>query len=285
MSAEGNSPAATMPEVRSLFVEAGGLRTHYLEAGSGTPVVLLHSGEYGGCAELSWERTIAALATRFRVVAPDFVGFGKTEKVFSFDDMWEFRIRHITAFLHRLGIGRAHFIGNSMGGTLLLQVAAMAPCPWPIDKAVIVSGGGQVPENAAREILNSYDGSLEHMRRIVEVLIVNPALRGDAHYIARRHALSLEPGAWEATAAARFRAPWRPQGLRMPQPPDYSSVTRPVLLVVGAQDPLREPGFGPKLQAQVPGAELHIIPNAGHCPHLDAPEAFNTVALRFLGEA
>lgn len=273
---------STQGSVQSRFVVAGGLKTHFLEAGVGFPVVLLHSGEFGGCAELSWEKTIAPLAERFRVIAPDWAGYGRTEKVFSFDDMWGFRVRHITAFLQTLGIGPAHFVGNSMGATLLLQVAAMNPCPWPIDKAVIVSGGGHIPENAARETLNSYDGTLDHMRRIVEVIFLNPEIRNDAAYIERRHMLSLEAGAWESTAAARFRAPWRESGARMPQPPDYSSVSRPVLLVTGEQDSLREPGFGPKLQAEIPGALLHVIKDAGHCPHLDSPDEFNTALLRFL---
>lgn len=278
----GSAPASTAIRVSSRFVVAGGLRTHFLEAGEGFPVVLLHSGEFGGCAELSWESTIGPLSRHFRVIAPDWAGFGKTEKVFSFDDMWGFRIRHITAFLQVMGIDRAHFVGNSMGGTLLLQVAASKPCIWPIEKAVIVSGGGQIPENAARETLNSYDGSPDHMRRIVETMFVNSARRNDAGYIERRHELSLEPGAWEATAAARFRAPWRASGARMPQPPDYSAISQPILLVTGEQDSLREPGFGPKLQAEIPGAALHVVGNAGHCPHLDVPDEFNAVALRFL---
>ncbi len=245
--------------------------------------MLLHSGEFGGCAELSWEKTIGPLSERFRVIAPDWSGFGRTEKVFSFDDMWGFRIRHITAFLRVLGLDKAHFVGNSMGGTLLLMAAAQSPCPWPIDRLVIVSGGGSIPENAVRETLNSYDGSLDHMRRIVQTIFVNPAVRNDEAYVVRRHQLAGLPGAWEATAAARLRAPWRDAGSRMPQPPDYSTIGRPVLLVTGEQDSLREPGFGTKLQEQVPGSALHVVKNAGHCPHLDEPDEFNGVLLNFLG--
>jgi pimeloyl-ACP methyl ester carboxylesterase len=120
------------------------------------------------------------------------------------------------------------------------------------------------------------------MRRIVETMFVKPEVRGDAAYIERRHQLSLELGAWEATAAARFRPPWRASGARMPQPPDYSSISRPILLVTGEQDSLREPGFGVILQAEIPGASLHVVSSAGHCPHIDAPAEFNAVALRFL---
>jgi len=263
-------------------VRAGGVMTHYLEAGSGFPLVLLHSGEFGGCSELSWERNIAALSQRFRVIAPDWAGFGKTAKVFSFDDMWSFRIDHITAFLHVLGVERAHFMGNSMGGTMLLATIARPDCPWPVEKAVVISGGGDVPDNEARQILNSYDGTREHMRRIVEVMFVNPAVRNDDAYIDRRHELSLAPGAWECTAAVRFKAPWRQGGAVMPKKPDYSGVRVPVLLVTGAQDPLRAPGFGASLQKEVPGAQLHVFENAAHCPHIDEAGAFNALALRFL---
>ena len=124
---ERRAGAAPSTGIHSRFVVAGGIKTHFLEAGSGFPVVLLHSGEFGGCAELSWEYTIGSLAERFRVIAADWAGFGKTEKVFSFDDTWGFRIRHMTASIQILGLESAHFIGNSMGGTLLLQALASKP--------------------------------------------------------------------------------------------------------------------------------------------------------------
>src|SRR5882762_1596314 len=103
-----------MSAIQSRFVDVLGMRTHYLESGRGFPVVLLHSGEFGASAELSFEFTLPALSDRFHVIAPDWLGFGESAKIFSFEDMRGFRIRHITAFLKVLGIGRAHFIGNSM---------------------------------------------------------------------------------------------------------------------------------------------------------------------------
>src|SRR5262245_55950028 len=113
-----------MKSIESKFIDALGMRTHYLEAGHGFPVVLLHSGEFGGCAEASWEFTIPSLSEHFRTIAPDWLGFGESAKIFSFEDMRGLRIRHITAFLKALGIERAHFIGNSMGGGMLASVAA-----------------------------------------------------------------------------------------------------------------------------------------------------------------
>jgi 2-hydroxymuconate-semialdehyde hydrolase len=270
-----------MASVYSRFVMVDGIKTHYLEAGSGPPLVLLHSGEFGGCAELSWEHNIKAFARYFHVYAPDWLGYGRTDKLFSFENMWGFRIRHITGFLRTVCIERAHFIGNSMGGTMLLGVAAMEDPSWDMDKIVVVSGGGHIPENSARDILNSYDGTREHMRKIVETMFVDPQIRNNEAYIERRWKVSRELGAWECTAAVRFKAPWRePSG--MPKPPDYSRMKVPVLLITGAQDCLREPNFGPTLQAQIPGAQLHVAENAGHCSQIDVPEEFHSVVLDFL---
>ena len=270
-----------MTTAQSRFARIDGVDTHYLEAGRGTPLVLLHSGEFGGCSELSWERNIDALASSFHVFAPDWVGFGKTEKLFSFDDMWGFRVRHIAAFVKAMGIDKAHFIGNSMGGTMLLAVAASETPAWPLDRIIAIAGGGNVPDNAARQILNSYDGTREHMRKIVEAVFMDPAIHKDEDYITRRNDLARAHGAWECTAAVRFKAPWATRSA-MPEKPDYSKLACPTLLVTGEKDSLRDPGFGEALQKEIPGSMLHVIKGAGHCPHIEKPGEFNEVALRFL---
>ena len=74
--------------IESKYVAVDGVNTHYLEAGDpdAPTVALLHSGEFGGCAEISWEFAVPALAEHFHVVAPDWLGFGRTDKVFDFAD-------------------------------------------------------------------------------------------------------------------------------------------------------------------------------------------------------
>jgi pimeloyl-ACP methyl ester carboxylesterase len=271
----------TTPAIHARYISVGGLRTHYLEAGEGPVIVLLHSGEFGGCSELTWEYNIAALARHFRVVAPDWLGYGKTAKFFDFEDMWHSRIAHITGFIEAMNIDRAHFIGNSMGGTMLLYTAAMPDCPWPIERLVAVSGGGHVPDNAARQILNNYDGSIEQMRKIVSVLFKNPAIASDEAYVRRRHELSLVPGAWECTAAPRLRLAGRPAA-SLSRPTNYANIKQPCLLIAGEADPLREPGWADALRREIPGARLHVMKDAGHCPQIDAPDEFNRLVLDYL---
>ena len=271
------------PAIASRYVLVDGIRTHYLEGGRGPTLVLLHSGEFGGCAEITWEFNLAALARHFHVVAPDWLGFGKTAKLFSFDDMWALRVDHMTRFLRTLCIDRAHFMGNSMGGSMLAEIAALHTPGWNIDRMVLVSGGGHAPDNEERRTLNTYDGSREHMRRMIAVLCRNEAIRADEAYLDRRWAAAQEPGAWECTAAARFRAPWvAGQGRGRP---DYAPIRVPTLIIAGGADPLREPGYGPELQAQIAGSELITFPNASHCSQIDGGEDFNNAVIAFLSRA
>src|SRR5687768_10593104 len=266
-----------MSEIASRFVDVEGMRTHYLEAGAGFPLVLLHSGEFGGCAELSWEFNLPALAEHFHVIAPDWLGFGESAKIFSFDDMVSLRIRHMAALLTRLGISHAHFIGNSMGGGVLARVAAMdEPC-WPIARMVLASAGGVAPVNETRRLLNSYDGTREHMKRIIEATILVSPVRSDEAYLEKRHRISLIPGAWECTAAARFRRP----GVRTREreETDYRDIKRPTLIVAGGRDPLREPGYAYRLQMEIAGSELIVFEEAAHFPHIDFPDRFNRAAI------
>ncbi len=82
------------------YVSVDGINTHYLEAGErfkgkAPSVLLLHSAEFGGAAELSWEFNIGPIGEHFHVIAPDHLGFGRTDKVFDFCGQFPRRIRHI----------------------------------------------------------------------------------------------------------------------------------------------------------------------------------------------
>src|SRR6201986_5443487 len=115
-------------EVHRKTMLVDGLATSYLEAGEGDPVVLLHGGEFGASAELGWEGNIAALAERYRVLAPDQLGYGPSAKVIDFVDGRGMRIRNVARFCEVLGIESAHFAGNSMGAiNLLTDTTSEAP--------------------------------------------------------------------------------------------------------------------------------------------------------------
>src|SRR5262245_47936288 len=95
---------------RSLFV--GDIKTHFLEAGQGPELILLHGGEYGASAEITWKHNIGSLAERFHVIAPDMLGWGGTDKIYNFSDPAGYRINHLRRLFDLLGIHQAFFVGN-----------------------------------------------------------------------------------------------------------------------------------------------------------------------------
>jgi pimeloyl-ACP methyl ester carboxylesterase len=263
-----------------------GLETHYWETGEGPPLVLLHGGEFSGCAELSWEYNFAALAEKYHVYAPDFVGFGKSAKAHDFNDFLAFKIRHIANFCRQLGLVNVPFVGNSMSANFLIRDVASAEPLFPASKFVAISGGGPVPANEARAALTEYDCTIESMKRVLWGLFHDKVWYEDEAYIQRRFDASLIPGAWECSAAARLRAPnvvreyAYERALRNQL--NYDNVKTPMLLMSGAEDKLKPRGFAHELAKQIPSATAIEMPNVGHCAHIETPNAFHSVLFDFL---
>lgn len=263
-------------------VDVDGLTTSYLEAGTGDPVVLLHGGEFGGCAEIAWEHTIATLAEHYRVLAPDMLGFGESAKVIDFTDGRGMRIRHIARFCSVLGVGPAHFVGNSMGAINLLVDATSERPVLPVRSLVAICGGGDIERNEHVAALYDYSATVEGMRAIVAALFAGADYPADDAYVQRRYESSIAPGAWESLAAARFRRP----GLQPPPTPSsvraYERITVPVLVIEGGADKLLPAGWAARIAGQVPDGRAAVVENAGHCPHIESPDAVNELLLDFL---
>ena len=281
-SSPSEKTATGLPDsVLDRYVRVGNIRTHYLEAGnSGPTVVLLHSAEYGARASFSWFANIEFLAQDFRVVAPDMVGFGYTDKLHSFTDQWMLRVQHIRDFLETLCIEDAHFVGSSYAGGLIQRVGLMEPALWPIRSITSIGGGGAFPDSPARRKLFGYDGTLESYRDMMRVLCDDPCWHAD-DVVMERWQASIEPGAWEALSAPRLAMP----GAQAPPPPPQPTMQDlriPTLIVAGDRDELRTPEAQRALASEIPNAEFHLLSPAKHNPHYECPDAFNQIAREFL---
>ena len=272
--------------VRRVSTYVNGLATSYLEAGPDRmcdtrPLVLLHGGEFGGDAELAWERVIDRLAVDRRVVAPDVLGFGESAKVVDFVDGRGIRLRHVAALCATLGIERADFVGNSMGAVMLLVDAASGNPVLPVDRIVAICGGGEILANEYSQALYEYDATVEGMRRIVRALFASESWLND-EYVHRRRESSLRPGAWEAVAAARFRRPGHvsASGSEL----DYHRIGHPTLLVEGELDKLKPRGWAKEIASRIPGASSAVVNGAGHCPQLERPEEVVRLIRAFLDD-
>lgn len=276
------------PPLTEKFVLAGGFRTRYLEGGIGTTsVLLLHDGGFGGAAETTWGHVAPALVEAgYHVLVPDMLGFGATDKAYFFDrSPVAFRIKHIADFCAAISVSRAHFVGNSLGGTLIMRALAIDPLPWPFSSASSISGTGgpwRVPEAMAS--LAEFAGSLESMAKLVAML-ADPGQNGFDHdsYVRQRLAQSLVPGHYAALAAARLQTPWEEGRQSAPAdvyPQSIAGCKVPLLLVEATEDPTCQPDWSAKIQQVVPAAVVEKI-SGRHSPNVDRPNEISGMLVRW----
>ena len=140
-------------------VVANGIRTNYLEAGSGEDVVLIHGSGPGVTSYANWRLVIPALAENFHVVAPDMVGFGfsdRPEGVKYGLDTWA---DQTVGVMDALGIEKANLVGNSFGGSIALRIATKHPDR--VNKLVLMGSMGvhfEITEGLDK--VWGYDGTL-----------------------------------------------------------------------------------------------------------------------------
>ena len=117
------------------------------------------------------------------------------------------------------------------------------------------------------------------------VMISSKAVYIDEAYVARRQVFARMPGAWESTAAARFKSPFvetKGSGFGQADATPYEQIAFPTLMVAGKEDRLRETGYADELGRRIPDCELHVLEECGHCPNIEMADAFNEITIRFL---
>jgi pimeloyl-ACP methyl ester carboxylesterase len=254
-----------------------GHKIHYLEAGRGDPVILLH-GMGGEGAR--WMPTIKAVAPNRRAIAPDQIGFGQSDKPLTSYHSGVFA-GFVAGFLNAIAVPRATFIGQSMGAAVALHLAVHHP--EMVERLVLTNGGGfrntsdpppPAPNWHDRQIANA--GTLEESREYLQKLYYDKSLVTDKvvehNLILRlRSAYTIES---MQTANAR--------GLGGLTEEEVRTIKAPTLLVWGMNDPLSPLANADKLQAAIKNSRKVLIDKAGHFPFLEHPEKFNQTVLEFL---
>src|SRR5689334_8369274 len=166
--------AATTPADKTATVF--GARIHYLEAGSGPAVILLHG--LGGDTS-NWAMTVAPLAAKFRVIVPDQIGFGRSDK-----PLLNYRVATLVDFLDgfmkQVGVERASLVGNSLGG---FTAAAFALAhPEKVERLVLVDAAGfSLPKDVDPRTLSALNPSTrEQAKLILSLVFYNKQFTTDA---------------------------------------------------------------------------------------------------------
>ncbi|PHV03874.1 2-hydroxy-6-oxo-2,4-heptadienoate hydrolase [Janthinobacterium sp. BJB412] len=269
------------PEIGRSIV-ANGIATNYHDAGTGPVVLLIHGSGPGVTAWANWRLTLGALAQRYRVVAPDMVGFGYTERPAGVRYTMENWVAHILGFMDALGIERAHVVGNSFGGGLALALAIQAP--QRVRRLVLMGSAGlSFPLTEGLDKVWGYAPSIAAMRGLLDVFAYNRDLVTDE--LARmRYEASVRPGCQEAFSSM-FPSP-RQRGVDALASAEASiaALPHPTLVVHGREDKVIPLESSYRLFGLIPQAQLHVFGQCGHWTQIEHAGRFNALLDGFFGE-
>ena len=248
-------------------------KIHYLDTGSGKDVVVLlhafplHSG--------MWSRQVAALSPRFRVIAADYPGLGKSPprpEPSTMDALAE----QVLGLLGSIRVDRAVVVGLSMGGYLAFEIYRQRPGLFRGLVLCDTRPGADTPEGAAgRETFakNALEKGLHWVADEMTPKLLRP--QPDAAAVREvRHLIG--EGTPAGVAAAQRGMARRPDST-----PTLATIACPTLVVVGAEDTLTPPAEAEKMVAGIKGSKLARIPGAGHLPNVENPGAFDLALLDF----
>jgi pimeloyl-ACP methyl ester carboxylesterase len=272
----------------SRFIEVGGVRVHYQEAGDpgGSPLFLVHGFL---SSTFVWSQVFLELAAAgFRVIAPDLIGYGYSAKPRNFDYSIESQAKVLAGLLERLRCEDAILVGSSYGGAVSLTVALDQP--ELVRKLVLV---GAVSNNEPKRFM-----MMRLVRTPVVGDIVSPLLAGSRRLLRSRmkrvydrHQTSLDEFRVDARflplrAAGTHRAIIRTvrnwDALRIQK--EAHLVKHPTLLIWGDNDPDIPLKDGEELQQQIENSRLIVFKDCGHHPQEEYPAAFTKAVLEFCGK-
>jgi 2-hydroxy-6-oxonona-2,4-dienedioate hydrolase len=257
-----------------------GFKLHYLEAGRGAPVVLLHG--LGGDGS-RWAPNIDPLAKEFHVFALDQIGFGDSDKPLA-NYHTGMLAEFLAGFLKAVGVEKASLVGNSMGAGVALYMAAKFP--QAVDRIVLADGGGyrsaagrtaaaptpdalhrrQIQNSVTRDETREFFRILFHDKSLVTDRMVDDqlAMRLRSAFTIFRIQEAGEKGLGSLTEA------------------EVRAVKAPTLIVWGKYDELANPAGADRLEQAIAGSRKVIIDDCGHMPQIEKSEEFNRLVRQFL---
>jgi 2-hydroxy-6-oxo-6-(2'-aminophenyl)hexa-2,4-dienoate hydrolase len=260
------------------FVDARGVRTHYLESGQGAPVILVHGGGAGADSVGNWAQAMPLLASGHRVIAVDMIGFGRTAKP-ACEYTQDLRIRHLADFIDALGLDVAPvLVGNSMGGATALGVAVRRP---DLVRALVLMGSAGLNVRIHEDLLPiiNYDFTREGMVRLIRAL-TNDRFQLDDAMVSYRYKLAIDEETRRAYGATMR---WiREQGGLFYDEDFISQVRAPTLVVNGKNDRVVPVSIAYRFLELIDNSWGYIMPHCGHWAMIEHPGDFARATTAFI---
>jgi len=256
-----------------------GARLSYLERGKGPPVVFSHGFLWSG---RMFDAQVAALESRFRCIAYDHRGQGKsevTESGYTIDELTD----DAAALIQQLGAAPCHFVGLSMGGFIGMRLAARRPELLKSLSLVETSSGAEPPFKVVK---------YRALMAIARVAGLKPVSGAAMKTMFGRKFLTDPSRAGLRAEQQRLLEANSLQGVlrtlksavveRPPIEGELSKIRCPTLVMVGDQDVATVPAKAERIHALIAGSKLVVIPGAGHTSSVEEPEAVNASLVPFI---
>ena len=270
-----SSSSAQTPTEKTVSVF--GAKINYVEAGdpSKPKVILLHG--LGGSA-VNWAFNIPALAANYHVIAPDQIGFGKSDRL-----MLKYRVGTYVDFLDKLmselKIEKASLVGNSLGG----WVAAWTAIKYPnrVEKIILADAAGLKP--AAVDMAQIYSlnySTRDEVRQLVKLVFYNQALFGSDAFI--EQSMNVRVTANDGyTINSLIESIKRDEDFLNGR---LGDIKKPTLIIWGKQDGLLKVSDAEQFKSGIAGSELIVFDQCGHVPMVEKAADFNKAVLAFLAK-
>ena len=264
-------------------VRTGGFETNVHDVGSDAPVLLIHGSGPGVSAWANWRLVIPALAKARRVVAPDMVGFGYTDRPAGIEYGMDTWVQQALDLLDALGLEQVDLVGNSFGGALAMALAIRAP--ERVQRLVLMgSVGVPFPITEGLDAVWGYEASFENMRRIMDYFAWSRDLVND-ELAKLRYEASIRPG-FQESFSAMFPAPrQRWVDAMTSAEADIRALPHETLIIHGREDKVIPLSNSLTLADWIPNAQLHVFGHCGHWTQIEHSARFNRLVGDFLAEA
>jgi pimeloyl-ACP methyl ester carboxylesterase len=270
-------------EFRQGFLEIGGVRTRYAEAGSpDLPTAILLHGTGG-----HWETfapNLTALSEHFHCIAIDMIGNGFSDKP-DYDYEIPTYVQHVLGVLDHFGVEKAHFIGMSLGAWVCAAVAVHHP--ERVDKVILMSPAGLIAtaSNMARirteRTAAVNNPSWESMHKVFAHLIADEANRLP-DLIALRQAIYRRDDTRETIDHLLILQDAEARDRNLIPEEQWAAIQAPTLVVAAGKDHSEYMSTAQTVARLIPNAEVLEMPGVAHWPHFEDPATFNPAAVAFL---
>jgi 2-hydroxy-6-oxonona-2,4-dienedioate hydrolase len=265
------------------FIDAGGVKTRYLESGSQDAPALIFIHGTGGHLE-TFNRNVFEHAKHFRVFALDMVGHGYSSKP---DHPYEIKhyVQHLLDFMAAVGIQKASIHGESMGGWIAAQFAI--DHPESVDRLVLNTAGGLNTDEKVMARVYAVtmkavqEGTFEAVRARLEWLVHNPA-HIPSDMVELRLGIYRQPN-FEKTMENILCLQFMETRMRnVLTDESLSRIKAKTLVIWTDNDPTAPIATGERFVSAIPDARMVVMTDCAHWPHWEKTDEFNALHTQFL---